>query len=285
MSCWAVPRPVRSMLWLFYNPDISVKLVLQSSWLSGLKSMELPRVFRYLAPNNPTRPGCLSGFLRFQHQLLHIKESFYSSQKMEHNLLGLMTAGESMLHPLSKLEDSGKKSAVCQSSLGILRLIAVNGTGDHQENLVVHFFCQRNSSPASMGPLVPHCGSGPILSYKRSSAFEAWANVPGEQGLVIFSEHPFKGSCLPPTWWSLENQCRMNPSCYSCSPWCWVSNNAYNLAPTTFLPWVQCGAAQRGWMVLGRDFAVPPSSPSLLSRIWLQQGGLCVWWRLGGKSN
>lgn len=99
--------------------------------------------------------------------------TFYPSQKMEHILLGLMTAGERMLHPLSKLEDSGKKSAVCQSSLGILRLIAVNGTGDHQENLVVHFFCQRNSSLASMGPLVPHCGSGPILSYRRSSAFEA----------------------------------------------------------------------------------------------------------------
>lgn len=145
MSRWAVPRPVRSMLWLFYNPDISMKLVLQSSWLSGLKSMELPRVFRYLAPTNPTRPGCLSSFLRFQYQLLLIKESFYPSQKVEHILLGLMTAGERMLHPLSKLEDSGKKSAVCQSSLGILRLIAVNRTETIRKTWLSNFFAKETA--------------------------------------------------------------------------------------------------------------------------------------------
>lgn len=114
------------MLWLFYNPDVAMKLVLQSSWLSGLKSVELPRVFRYVAPTNPMGPGCLIGFLRFKYQLLHIKESSSPSEKMDHILLGLKTATARMLHPLNKLEDSGKKSAVCQTSPGLPRLNAVN---------------------------------------------------------------------------------------------------------------------------------------------------------------
>lgn len=155
MSCSAVPRPCRSMWWLLYNPDVS------------MKSMELPRVFRYVAPTNPMRRGCLIGFLRFKYQLLHIEESFYPSQKMEHILLGLMKAGERMLHPLNKPEDSAKKSAVCQSSPGIPRLIAVNRTGVHQGTWL-SIFCQRNSSPASMGPLVPHCDSGPVLSCREN---------------------------------------------------------------------------------------------------------------------
>jgi len=102
------------MLWLFYNPDVSMKLVLQSSWLSGLISMELPRILRYVTPTNPMRPGCLIGFLMFKYQLLRIKECFCPSQKMEHILLGLNTATARMLHPLNKPEDSGKESSVCQ---------------------------------------------------------------------------------------------------------------------------------------------------------------------------
>lgn len=197
MSCWAVPRPCRSTLWLFYRPDNSMKLVLQSLWLSGLKSIELSRVLRYVAPTNPMRPGCLIGFLRFKYQLLHIEESFYPSQKMEHILLGLKTATARMLNPLNKPEDSGKKSAVFQTSPDLPRLIALN----------------RNWSP----PWEPDCPSfarettllpGWCLWYYtvaqarcclagRSSAFEAWANLPAEQGLVIFSEHPFKALAWP----------------------------------------------------------------------------------------
>lgn len=110
----------------------------------------------------------------------------------------------------------------------------------------------------------------------RSSAFEARANVPAEQGW-LFSPSILSGISLGPNLLILIGLMQDKTSFCGCLPSYCLSNNTCKLACTKFLSWVQ--QAQSALMVLGGD-----KSSSSLWHLWVPQSGFCLWYRLEGTS-